>query len=76
MQNIHLINSYKRSLNEFLHQPNHLPSITSLYGPDCKLLFPDIQNEPISIFFSEYLNHYLIFYEDDIFVDDESVPYF
>lgn len=76
MQNIHLINSFTKPLNEFLDQPEHLPSITSLYGPDCKLLFPDIKGEPISIFYSQFLERYLIFFEDEIFVDNETEPFF
>lgn len=75
MQNIHLINSYSLPISNFLHQPKNLPSISSLQGDDCQLLFPDLPGKPISAYYSESLDHYLIFLEDEILIDDESGQY-
>lgn len=78
MQNIHLINSFSLPISNFLSQPKNLPSISSLHGSDCQLLFPDL-TDAISLYFSDYLGHYMIFLEDEILVNDESgsfVSYF
>lgn len=76
MQNLHLINSYQCPINEYKHQSNDLPLIHALYGKNCRLLFPDLQNDPISVFFSDLINDFLIFYEDEIYIAGKEEPYF
>ena len=76
MQNIHLINSYNIPVREFSNPSSNLPPLTSLTGLNAKLLFPNIPESTVSVCFSDFLNHYIVFTEDEVFVEGETEAYF
>ncbi|OHT03628.1 hypothetical protein TRFO_28953 [Tritrichomonas foetus] len=76
MQNLHLINTSSYPIKDFIHPSQNLPLITALYNEHIKLLFPELGSDPISVCFSDFLNHYVIFMVDEVLIEGESEPFF